>query len=143
VLRGRRRVDPGPRIDYSLFQLGKKRHDTPSKDRARRKRKAQPAANADRDTVFQRQGWVCFAVGVSPVCTGDVCDPHELIPVSRGGPRVSWNRVGLCRTCHRQAQGRVGGIRLVFTWVGKDQGQQPNADQRGNVTCSWRERTAA
>lgn len=74
---------------------------------------------------------------VSPVCTFFMDDPHELIPVGVGGPRESWNRVGLCRADHREAQGRVGGNRLLFDWVGKDDGLQPNADQPGNVTCRW------
>lgn len=126
-------------IDYSLFKFRKKKHDTPKDDRAKRKRQAQPAANTDRDEVFARQGWICFAHGISPVCLGKLSDPHELIPVSRGGPRESWNRVGLCRACHRAAQGRVGGLRLIFTWLGKSDGKKPNANVKGNVTCFWRE----
>jgi 5-methylcytosine-specific restriction endonuclease McrA len=127
-------------IDYTGFTFGKKQHDTPAKDRAKRNRQAQPVANTDREVVFQRQGWMCFANGISPVCVGKLQDPHELIPVSRGGKRESHNRVGLCRACHRAAQGRVGGLRLIFTWIGKAEGKKPNANQLGNVACSWREK---
>lgn len=125
-------------IDYSNFQFRKKKNDTPKDDRARRNRKAMPVAATDRELVFKRQGWICFAHGISPVCLGKLQDPHELIPVSRGGKRESHNRVGLCRACHRAAQGRVGGLRLIFSWWGKSEGRKPDADVRGNVTCTWR-----
>lgn len=112
--------------------------NTPKVRRARRRRQLFADAADDREVVYLRQGYVCFAFRVSPVCTGRVQDPHELIPVGAGGPRESWNRVGTCRACHRAAQGRVGGNRLVYDWPGKADGRPPNADVPGNVTCSWR-----
>lgn len=81
---------------------------------------------------------VCVGHGVNPGCQYFAVDPHELIPVGRGGPRESWNRVPVCRCCHREAQGRVGGLRLIFDWPGKADGAKPNADEPGNVTCYWR-----
>ncbi len=103
------------------------------------------AAALDRDdVVFTRQTvrgeWRPRCVGwrINPGCTYDAVDPHELIPVGIGGARESWNRVAVCRSCHREAQGRVGGNRLVFDWPGKADGAKPNADEPGNVTCYWR-----
>lgn len=108
--------------------------------RARKRRLHMKVAAIDRTKVFKRQGGVCYARGVSPVCTFTVQDPHELVPVGRGGKRVSSNRVGVCRVCHDEAQGRVGGNRLIFEWPGHDEGQPPNADEQGNVTVRWRDR---
>lgn len=140
-------------IDYSGFRFAKaarpakpaeglKRTST-LKPISRKQRAAFAEAAPDRERVFQRQGYVCFAVNVSKVCTGRCEDPHELIPVGRGGPRESWNRVGICRACHRAAQGRVGGLRLIFSWIGMAEGAKPNADVPGNVTCRWRDRKEA
>jgi hypothetical protein len=125
-------------VDYSGFAFPK----TGKTEKQRRASKRQtlvlaPAAK-DRARVFARQGGRCIALLVSPVCTGLAVDPHELIPVGRGGKRVSSNRVGICRACHDAAQGRVGGNRLIFEWTGMADGAAPNADQSGNVTCRWR-----
>lgn len=113
-----------------------------ARDRAKRNRKAAAVAISDREKVRRRQQGRCFAEGISPVCTGLMQDPHELIPVGAGGKRESRNRVGLCRVDHDEAQGRVGGNRLVFTWRGQRDGKPPNADEPGNVGCYWRERPA-
>lgn len=138
-------------IDYSQLAFPKvKPKAAPAKpakgpvarDRAKRNRKAAAVAGTDRERVRQRQRGRCFAEGISPVCTGLMQDPHELIPVGAGGKRESRNRVGLCRKCHDEAQGRVGGNRLVFTWRGQRDGKPPNADEPGNVGCRWQERPA-
>ena len=139
-------------IDYSGFRFAKGQPKQPGKAAGlkrsklkpiskKQRAKIQPAAD-DRQRVFEREGHVCFAVNVSKVCTGKCEDPHELIPVGRGGPRESWNRVGICRACHRAAQGTVGGARLIFSWPGMAEGAKPNANKPGNVTCRWRERAA-
>lgn len=145
-------------IDYSLFKFGKvakkaapsvkpvkqkaaplaKTGKTPKDLRAARNRKAQTVANRDRGRVFGRTGGWCFTRHVSPICQGRAVDPHELIPVGAGGKRESWNRVPLCRACHDETQGRVGGNRLVFEWPGKADGRPPNADEPGNVQATWR-----
>lgn len=142
-------------IDYSLLAFPKKGAPKPvvakpaavpakkpkgpvARARATKKRKAQAVAAKDRGKVFGRTGGWCFARHVSPVCQGRAVDPHELIPVGAGGPRESWNRVPLCRRDHDEAQGRVGGNRLVFEWPGKADGKPPNADEPGNVTATWR-----
>lgn len=137
----------GGKIDYSVLALPKskpKGKAAPKRipQQSAKQRKKQAAANDDREVVFKRQGRICFAANISPVCQGRAVDPHELIPVGLGGPRVSWNRVGICRACHRAAQGSVGGNRLIFTWKGQAQGEKPNADVPGNVTCYWKGRTA-
>lgn len=88
----------------------------------------------DRDqVVLARHGGRCVGSGVNPGCTGVAIDPHELIPVGAGGKRVSENRVGVCRCCHNEAQGRVGGLRLRFHWASG----RPNADIPGNVMPWW------
>lgn len=125
-------------IDYSKLALAKT-GETPKKRRARRRRANLAAAGVDRDTrVMNRHGGNCVALGISPVCTKRAVDPHELIPVGRGGPRESWNRVPICRACHRAAQGAVGGIKLWFDWPGKADGGKPNADQPGNLKVTWK-----
>lgn len=112
--------------------------------RAARRRKLLAVAADDRAVVFKRDTprgeWRPRCVGwrINPGCKYYATDPHELIPVGRGGKRESWNRVSVCRCCHREAQGRVGGLRLIFDWPGKADGAKPNADQPGNVTCYWR-----
>lgn len=127
------------RIDYkALGPQAIPKCERPAKTRARRNRAMRADAADDRARVFARQGHVCFAVHVSPVCKRRVRDPHELIPVSEGGPRVSWNRVGVCRQCHHATDATIGGRRLMFNWPGKADGQPPNADVPGNVTCYWR-----
>lgn len=139
----RRRPTPGA---YQLAAAGcrrpaKKKKPGPTARRRKAKRRLHmKVAAVDRTKVFRRQGGVCYARAVSPVCTGTVQDPHELVPVGRGGKRVSSNRVGVCRVCHDEAQGRVGGNRLIFEWPGMDEGQPPNADEPGNVTVRWRDR---
>lgn len=133
------------KIDYSLLAIPKikvlpKARKAPgpvSRARKKKRRQTMVVAALDRGKVFRRQAGVCYAAGVSPVCTGRVQDPHELIPVGAGGPRISSNRVGVCRACHKAAQGRVGGNLLKFDWPGQVDGQPPNADQAGNVTCRW------
>lgn len=150
------------KIDYSKLALPKVRPQGPSwrkagvqapatpparpprrkakgtaKRRAKKRTRTLAVAADDRQVVFTRQHHTCFAVLVSPVCTRTVQDPHELVPVGVGGKRVSRNRVGLCRADHQEAQGRVGGNRLVFDWPGKDAGEPPNADVLGNVTVTW------
>lgn len=130
------KVKPAP-VKPAKAAPAKKPKGPVARDRAARKRKGQQVANQDRGRVFGRTGGWCFARHVSPVCQGRAVDPHELIPVGAGGPRESWNRVGLCRACHDEAQGRVGGNRLIFTWPGKADGGRPNADVAGNVTCEW------
>jgi 5-methylcytosine-specific restriction endonuclease McrA len=131
-------------IDYQKLALPKKGARTkktrkPLRAMRPRQRKILDAAAVDRVRVFARQNWTCFAAQVSPVCRQKLQDPHELIPVGRGGKRESWNRVGLCRPCHRAAQGRVGGIRLLFDWDGRAEGRLPNADKPGNVRCRWKD----
>lgn len=121
-------------------QRARKKPGPEAKRRAKKRRLHMKVAAVDRTKVFRRQSGVCYARDVSPVCTGVVQDPHELIPVGRGGKRVSSNRVGVCRVCHDEAQGRVGGNRLIFEWPGQDEGQPPNADEPGNVTARWRDR---
>lgn len=106
--------------------------------RASRRRAMLKAAAADRELVRERQRGLCFAWGVAPGCQQWMHDPHELIPVGAGGPRISSNRVGVCRSCHREAQGRVGGNRLTFEWPCKADGRLPNADLPGFVTAVWR-----
>lgn len=130
---------PGPKV---LARPGcrRKPKGPEARRRARKRRLHMKVAAIDRTKVFRRQGGVCYARAVSPVCTGAVQDPHELIPVGRGGKRVSTNRVGVCRACHDAAQGRVGGNLLIFEWPGMDEGQAPNADEQGNVTVRWRDR---
>jgi 5-methylcytosine-specific restriction endonuclease McrA len=113
---------------------------TPKQRKDRRNRDARTVAADDRVAVFERQKYGCFAWGISPVCTGRVRDPHELIPVSKGGKRESWNRVGLCRSCHDATDSTMGGRRLFFDWPGKAERKPPNADKRGQVTCRWQER---
>lgn len=100
--------------------------------------RAERAASADKVKVVHRQHGVCIGFGVNPHCWGVIHDAHELIGRGQGGPRESWNRVGVCRCCHREAQGRVGGNRLLFDWPGKADGAKPNADEPGNVRCHWR-----
>jgi hypothetical protein len=90
-------------------------------------------AALDRAAVFARQGGRCAGLGINPTCTGVAVDPHELVPVGAGGKRISQNRVGLCRACHRETQGRVGGLRLRFFWGWS----APNADRVGNVLPWW------
>jgi hypothetical protein len=127
-------------IDYRGFAQPKT-GDTPKRRRARRRRKVLAAGAVDRDTqVMNRYGGLCVAHRVSPVCQRRACDPHELIPRSQGGPLESWNREPICRACHRETQGRVGGNRLMFNWPGKAEGQRPNADQPGNVQPIWTDR---
>jgi len=116
---------------------GRKPKGPTAKARAKKRTATMAVAATDRQRVFERQQHTCFAVGVSKVCRRRVQDPHELVPVGAGGKRVSRNRVGLCRPCHDAAQGKVGGNVLIFDWVGKADGQPPNADQLGNVTVKW------
>ncbi len=102
---------------------------------------AKPTAKEGRsitDQVFDRQRQICFAQGISPVCTGKPDDPHELIPRGAGGRKSLTNTVGVCRPCHDAAQGRVGGNLLVFDWKGKADGRPPRADIPGNVSCRWK-----
>lgn len=108
-----------------------------TKRRAAKNRKARKVAADDRGQVFDRQQGVCFAAGISPVCTRRCQHPHELIPVSRGGPRKSWNRVGLCPECHAATDATLGGRKLHFHWPGKADGTPPNADTPGNVWATW------
>lgn len=122
-------------IDYSGLPFGK---GSRKADKGRKDRKALQEARVDKGTVYARQLGLCYALGISLVCTRLMEDPHELIPVGAGGRRTSRNRVGLCRRCHDEAQGRVGGNRLVFDWPGKAEGVRPNADQPGNVRCFWK-----
>ena len=126
---GNRQTPPNP---------GRKPKGPVARARAAKKRKGQAVANQDRGRVFGRTGGWCFTRHVSPVCQGRAVDPHELIPVGAGGKRESWNRVPLCRACHDETQGRVGGNRLVFDWPGKADGRPPNADEAGNVKAAWR-----
>ncbi len=124
-------------IDYSGFAFPKTGH-TPKTLRAKRRRTSLAAAAVDRDArVINRHGGRCVGLGVNPTCQGKATEPHELIPVGAGGPRESWNRVPVCRACHNEAQGRVGGNRLKFSWPGIRAGGLPNADKPGNVRVWW------
>jgi len=125
-------------IDWRGFPQPKT-GDTPKKSRARRRRGILDAAAVDKARVMRRHGGRCVAWGISRVCQQWAVDPHELIPVGVGGPRESWNRVPICRACHRAAQGTVGGTRLKFWWPGKEDGTMPAADTPGHVRCYWAE----
>lgn len=126
-------------MDYSQLAIPKT-GDTQKKSRARRRRQTLKAAAKTRDSqVMNRYGGRCIAEGISPVCTGRAMDPHELVGVGAGGSRVDPdNRVPTCRTDHREAQGRVGGNRLIYGWKGKDDGQKPTATVRGTVSVTWK-----
>jgi hypothetical protein len=131
-------------IDYTGFGFPKDaKHPAQPKTRKQERKtdngRAERAASADKLKVKARQHQVCFGWGVNPHCQKTIWDAHELISQAQGGPRESWNRVGLCRRCHREAQGRVGGNRLLFDWVGKQAGAKPNANLPNNVTCRWRD----
>lgn len=122
------------KIDYRGLAIPKT-GETPKTRRAARRRAALKAAGKDRDgIVFRRDGGRCAGWGVNPHCSGQAVDPHELIPVGIGGQRISSNRVGLCRSCHRETQGRVGGLRLRFFWAWPG---PPNADMVGSVLPWW------
>jgi hypothetical protein len=126
-------------IDWSGFGLPKT-GQTPKKRKAARRRHELTVAAGDRDgQVMTRYGGKCVASGICPTCTGWAMDPHELIPVGAGGERASYNRVPICRTCHQEAQGRVGGIRLLFDWRGRHEGQAPTADVLGTLLVLFRE----
>lgn len=89
------------------------------------------------DAILEAWGWRCVGYGVSPVCTKRACDPHELIGRGVGGI-VSWdNTVPICRACHHEADGKVGGNRLVFGWLGMDDGKAPRAWEAGNTWVQW------
>jgi 5-methylcytosine-specific restriction endonuclease McrA len=88
--------------------------------------------------ILQHANFICWAYGVSPVCTKWATEPHELIPRGAGGKVSLANSVATCRACHNAAQGRVGGLKLVATWGGKDEGRPPRADLRGFVRPIWR-----
>jgi hypothetical protein len=126
-------------IDYTVLALPKS-GETTKQRRAKRRRKTLKAAAATRDSqVMNRYGGRCIAEPVSPGCRGRAVDPHELVTVGAGGSRVDPdNRVPVCRWCHEQAQGRVGGIRLLFGWVGKLEGQKPMATKLGSILVTWR-----
>jgi hypothetical protein len=126
-------------IDYSGLAFPKD-GQTPKKRKDKRNRDARAVAADDREQVFQRQRYQCIAWGISPECTGRCVHPHELIPVSRGGKRVSKNRVGICWACHAATDSTLGGRRLFFDWPGKKDGKPPDADKLGHVTCRWVER---
>lgn len=126
-------------IDYTILAQPKTGQTTKQR-RASRRRKTLKAAAGTRDSqVMNRYGGRCIAVNISPVCQGRAMDPHELISVGAGGSRVDAdNRAPVCRMDHNEAQGRVGGNRLLFSWKGKDEGQKPTATKLGTVKVSWR-----
>ncbi len=121
-------------IDYSQLALPKSGR-RPKHDRASRRRAKQRAANSDRDgDVLPRYQGQCIAYGISPVCTARAEHPHEVIPQSKGGPQEAWNRVPICAVDHRECQGRVGGNRLKFGWVGPS----PTCHIKGTTSVTWR-----
>lgn len=79
----------------------------------------------------------CAAYGVSPVCTKRAVDPHELVRRGQGGEVSPQNSVPVCRACHHEADGKIGGNRLVFHWKGEDDGLAPRADVASNVWAVW------
>lgn len=93
--------------------------------------------------IFLQPHWHgrCSAEGVSPVCTGRARDPHELIPRGAGGEVSLENTVPICRECHHEANGKVGGNRLTYEWPGRADGVKPRADIPGNVRAVWKSRS--
>ena len=122
-------------IDYSglAFPKGETRKAAKNrKDRiGKRTRRDVKAIVFDRDVT-------CRAYGVSPVCTRQPWDRHELKPVGRGGKITTRNCVAVCRRCHDACQNALGGLPLAFVWDGKDRGVPPDADRPGAVWAVWR-----
>lgn len=90
--------------------------------------------------LLRDRNFRCAAYGVSPVCTTRARDPHELVRRGAGGKISLDNSVPVCRECHHEADGKIGGNRLVFDWKGKADGLAPKASESGNVWPVWRAR---
>lgn len=138
----RRKKKVGPRIDYTALEAvgGLAKTGTRPADRqAERRDDDLDVQRAARRAIDLRQRSRCYAEDVSPVCRKVLQDPHHLLRRSqtRGMPpayrHATRFQVGLCRPCHREADARVGGVRLRFEW----DGDEPNADKDGHVRPVW------
>lgn len=90
--------------------------------------------------ILQHWNFQCWAFGVSPVCTRRATDPHELVRRGAGGEVSLANSVASCRACHHEADGKVGGNRLIADWAGKADGLAPNCQDKASIRPIWLKR---